>query len=299
MSGSNVPAPPPVYGGPKVHRTQTDELVKDYEKREYNGAFASNISYSVRGRAEQQNVAANLPGSTGAANLGTSAYAVQKISEERQKQGSQAEVRAQGEKEKEPSRAAVQSIPAGSYVIPEGTVLDAVLKTRLNGDFAGPLTCMVSEPLYDRGHQRILVKQGSVLIGNTRAVSGLGERRLAVTFHRLMRTDGTSINLDKFVGLDQIGQTALSDQINHHYTQIFGVSVALGAIAGFSQANTSSTIGTESGMDQYRQGFSSSVSNSSVRILDRFLNIMPTITIREGTRVKVFIMNDIYVQPEL
>ena len=32
---------------------------------------------------------------------------------------------------------------------------------------------------------------------------------------------------------------------------------------------------------------------SGERILDRFLNILPTITIREGTRVKVYLSNDL------
>ena len=57
-------------------------------------------------------------------------------------------------------------------------------------------------------------------------------------FHRLIMPDGYSVSLDKFQGLNQIGETGLRDQVNHHYLQVFGVSLAIGAIAGFSQANT-------------------------------------------------------------
>src|SRR5256885_866320 len=90
--------------------------------------------------------------------------------------------------------------------------------------------------------------------------------------------------LDKFRGLDQIGETGLSDQVNHHYLQVFGVSIAIGAIAGLSQASTNS--GTAiSAADAYRQGVATSLSQSSLRILDRYRNVLPTVSTREGQRV--------------
>jgi type IV secretion system protein VirB10 len=49
--------------------------------------------------------------------------------------------------------------------------------------------------------------------------------------------------------------------------------------------------------DTYRQGVGASVAQSSMRILDRFLNQLPTVTIREGHRVKVYLTADL-VLPE-
>ena len=104
--------------------------------------------------------------------------------------------------------------------------------------------------------------------------------------------DGYSLSLDKFHGLNQIGETGLDDLVNHHYVQIFGVSLAIGAIAGFSQANTSYGL-NESAADAYRQGAAASVSQSSLHVLDRYLNVLPTITIREGHRVRVYLSDDV------
>jgi type IV secretion system protein VirB10 len=104
--------------------------------------------------------------------------------------------------------------------------------------------------------------------------------------------DGYSVSLDEFTGMNQIGETGLKDQVNHHYLSIFGVSLALGAIAGFSQGNSYSGL-TADASDLYRQGFSRSLSQSALRILDRYTNILPTITIREGTRVKVWLTGDL------
>ena len=51
----------------------------------------------------------------------------------------------------------------------------------------------------------------------------------------MLMPDGYSVDLDQFHGLDQIGQEGLKDQVNNHYLQIFGTSIALGVIAGASQ----------------------------------------------------------------
>src|SRR5262249_38756252 len=95
-----------------------------------------------------------------------------------------------------------------------------------------------------------------------------------------------------FKGLNQIGETGLRDQINHHYAQIFGVSLAIGVIAGVAQARTPYATDAP-GADLYVQGAATSLSQSSIRILDRFLNVLPTFTIREGHRVKVYLSNDL------
>ncbi len=109
----------------------------------------------------------------------------------------------------------------------------------------------------------------------------MGQQRLAVFFHRLIMPDGYSVSLDQFTGLNQIGETGLRDKVNHHYAQVFGVSLAIGAIAGLANVNTGYGADSSS-MDTYRQGVASSLSQSSLRILDRYLNILPTFTIREG-----------------
>jgi len=178
------------------------------------------------------------------------------------------------------------------YRILEGKVIETVLTNRLDGTFSGPVNCMVTTNIYSHNGQRLLIPAGSRVLGEVRKVETFGQQRLAVVFHRLIMPDGYSVSLDRLAGLNQIGETGLVDQVNHHYFQLFGVSLAIGAIAGLSQANTQYGINT-SATDAYRQGMASSLSQSSLQILDRFLNILPTITIREGHRVKVYLTEDL------
>jgi type IV secretory pathway VirB10-like protein len=179
-----------------------------------------------------------------------------------------------------------------SYRLLEGTILGTVLTNRLTGALAGPVNTMVTADVYSHDRQHLLIPQGSRVLGEVKAVNSLGQQRLAVLFHRIIMPDGYSASLDRFQGLNQIGETGLRDQVNHHYLQVFGVSIAIGAIAGLSQANTQVGLST-SGSDAYRQGVATSLSQSALRILDRYLNILPTFTIREGHRIKVYLANDL------
>ena len=146
--------------------------------------------------------------------------------------------------------------------------------------------------MYSHDRQRLLIPAGSKVLGETKKVDAFGQTRLAVMFHRLIMPDGYSVSLDQFKGLNQAGDAGLSDQVNNHYFRIFGVSLAIGALGAVAQGGTSGPL-TASGTDVMRQGFAQSTAQSSAQILDKFLNIMPTVTIREGHRVKVYLSGDL------
>src|SRR5258708_33606827 len=96
--------------------------------------------------------------------------------------------------------------------------------------------------------------------------------------------DGYSVSLDQFKGLNQVGETALRDKVNNHYLQIFGVSLAVGILGGISQAGTGNGL-TNTPPDRARAGFVLSLAKASAEILERFPNILPTVTIHESKRV--------------
>jgi type IV secretory pathway VirB10-like protein len=178
------------------------------------------------------------------------------------------------------------------YVLFEGTVLEALLINRLDGTFAGPVSCLLSNNVYSHDRQHLLLPAGSKIVGEASKVDTFGQARLAVAFHRLIMPDGYSVNLDQFKGLDQQGASALSDKVNNHYARIFGASVAIGVLGGVAQLGTGSVLDSGSS-DRIREGFGVGMANAGEHILDRFLNILPTVTIREGMRIKIFLSNDL------
>ena len=181
------------------------------------------------------------------------------------------------------------------YVIFEGAVLDTVLMNRLDGDAVGPVKVLVSNPFYSHDHQHVLIPDGTVVLGEAKKIGSAGfgqQRRMAVVFHRLIMPDGYSVDLDQFHGLDQIGEEGLKDKVNNHYLQIFGTSIALGVIAGAGEIESGGGTITTSGSQAFTNGAAGSVSQTSTTILDRFMQIPPTITIREGHRVKIYFTQD-------
>jgi type IV secretion system protein VirB10 len=186
----------------------------------------------------------------------------------------------------------VNSAHGQPFVVFEGTTIDTVLVNRLDGEFAGPLKVMVTNPIYSQDRQHLLIPEGTFILGDVQKVAGLGQKRLAVTFHRLLMPDGYSVDLDQFHGLDQAGSTGLKDKVNNHYVEIFGASIALGIISGAAEATNANQGYNETGSEAYKSGIASSLSQSSANVLDRFINIPPTITIREGHRIKVYITQD-------
>jgi type IV secretion system protein VirB10 len=177
------------------------------------------------------------------------------------------------------------------FAIFEGTTIDTVLVDRLEGEFSGSFKVMVTNPVYSEDRQHVLIPEGTFILGDTQKVSSFGQKRLALTFHRMLMPDKYSVDLDQFKGLDQAGETGVKGKVNNHYLEIFGTSIALGVIAGAAEATTNSGY-NETGSDAYRQGIASSLSQSSANVLGRFINVLPTHTIFEGHRIKVYITQD-------
>src|SRR5262249_7138243 len=159
----------------------------------------------------------------------------------------------------------------------EGTVIEGVLTNRLDGAFRGPVNVLVTSSVYSRDRQAVLIPAGARALGEAAPVQTWGDARLAISFHRLVMPDGHTYSLDRFTGRDQIGATGVRDEINRHYAQVFGASIAIGAISGLAQYNTRGGFDA-SFSDAYRQSAGASLASSTSRVLDRYLNVLPTIT---------------------
>jgi type IV secretion system protein VirB10 len=304
---TDVPQPGGVFGAPTQQTPPPPDPVKeDRKKREYLSLFAPNVAFTYRsGREAEQ-----LVGKTGEASTSTP-QSGNPENVDTQIRNAEAQLRSLlppqsaiapvQEKPKAEADAPnpdaakpglFNSFQGKRYVAFEGTVLETLLINRLNGSFPGPVNCLVTNDIYSHDRQHVLIPAGTKVLGEAKKVEAFGQQRLAVFFHRLIMPDGYSVNLDQFKGLDQIGESALRDKVNNHYLQIFGASLAIGVLGGIAEAGTGNAF-TNSSLDQARAGFGANLANSSMQILDRFLNVLPTVTIREGHRVKVFLSGDL------
>jgi len=276
---------------------QAQQLAARERELAYNARFASNLVYtqtSAPQAAPGPDANPHSDGTVQAASIQSSDPPATNMIPPQQAAGRKSD--SSGDPAaKRTAEVNIDSAVGQPYVIYEGLTMDTILMNRLDGDAPGPVKVMVSSPVYSHDRQHVLIPDGTIVLGEARKIgaSGFGQqRRMAVVFDRMIMPDGYSVDLDQFHGLDQIGEEGLKDKVNNHYFEIFGTSIALGVIAGASQIEAGGGTITTSGSQAFTTGAASSVSQSATTVLDRFIQIPPTITIREGHRIKVYFVQD-------
>lgn len=314
--------PSPTLETPRVEEPGApppeDPVAADRKRREYESLFASNVVLSRRPEAERPEtgrVVGQAPAAEGSrdnanpsldeiaqavvrATGGTSAPAlrpavpnVNATSEQAARPSSDS---TNARQERTPERTDTISATGPLHPLLEGTVIDTVLTNRLDGSGTSPVNCLVTNPVYSHSGQHVLIPAGARVLGETRPVQSLGETRLAVGFHRLLMPDGSTVRLDQFLGLNQIGDAGLRDKVNQHYWSTFGAAGAVGLISGLTQwIGSAGFSGGTGDRTVIIAGGADAASQASLQVMSRFLNRLPTVTIREGHRVKVYLTSDL------
>ncbi len=179
------------------------------------------------------------------------------------------------------------------YRIFEGTVLEGVVTNHIDGGFGGPILVMLTTDYYSHDHQQLLMPQGTRLIGTVQSVGNAQQRKMFVTFHRAVCPDGFSLDFDKYIGLDQIGTTGLASKVDHGYLMAFGAAAAIGGLGGLAQIGNNGSVFTPS--TEIRNGVSEQSAAEGEQALNHFLNRLPLITLKEGSRARVYIGRDILI----
>jgi type IV secretion system protein VirB10 len=179
------------------------------------------------------------------------------------------------------------------YRIFEGTVLEGIVTNHIDGGFSGPILVMLTTDYYSHDHQQLLMPQGTRLIGTVQSVGNAQQRKMFVTFHRAVCPDGFSLDFDKYIGLDPIGTTGLATKVDHGYLMAFGAAAAIGGLGGLTQiGNNGSTL---SASTEIRNGISEQSAAEGEQVLNHFLNRLPVITLKEGSRARVYVGRDILI----
>lgn len=179
------------------------------------------------------------------------------------------------------------------YRVFEGTVLEGVVTNHIDGGFGGPIMVSLTTDLYSHDHQQLLLPQGTRLLGDVQSVGNAQQRKMFVTFHRAICPDGFSLDFAKYIGLDQIGTTGLATKVNHGYLQAFAAAAAVGGLGGLAQIGNNGTVLDPS--TQIRNGISEQSAVEGEQVLNHFLNRLPVITLKEGSRAHVYIGTDLLI----
>ncbi|MGH9159770.1 MAG: TrbI/VirB10 family protein, partial [Vicinamibacteraceae bacterium] len=284
-----------------------DPLAAERQRREYESLFASNVVLSRRPEGERPDIGRfEAPAGDGAvqdeptsssideiadavvratlrAGATPAAPAVSAAAQDRARHADDASARVT--QDDSATRVQTDAIPASGSVhrLVEGTIIDAVLANRLDGSLPAPVNCLVTNPVYSQDRQDVVIPAGARLLGETNPVEAQGQTRLAVGFHRLVMPNGQIHRLEQFPGLNQIGDAGLRDRVNHHYWSTFGAAGAVGLITGLAQyLGTGGVGGRDGDRTVIIAGGADATAQASLQVMNRFLNRLPTVTIREG-----------------
>ena len=186
--------------------------------------------------------------------------------------------------------------PASPYQVMAGTIIPASLITGLNSDLPGTIIAQVTQPVYDTvTGNHLLIPQGARLIGRYDSRVSFGQERALVVWDRVLFPNGASIQIEALPGADQEGYAGLSDRVDNHWGRVF-TAAGLATLLG---------VGTELAFDDdetgiaraVRDGFQDTTNQAGQRIVDRNLNIQPTLRVRPGWPLRVIVTRDLILRP--
>ncbi len=186
--------------------------------------------------------------------------------------------------------------PASPYEVMAGTVISASLLTGLDSDLPGLVTAQVTEAVRDSiSGQTLLIPQGSKLIGSYDSVVAFGQSRALVAWQRIVMPDGSSIQIDNLPATDAAGYAGLEDEVDYHtWTLLKGI--AMSTLLGVGTQVTFG--GGQSNLVQaIQQSTQQSANQAGQRIVEKDLNIQPTLKIRPGWPLRVIVHKDLILRP--
>jgi type IV secretion system protein TrbI len=189
--------------------------------------------------------------------------------------------------------------PASTYVVQAGNIIPAALITGIRSDLPGQITAQVTENVFDSPTGRfLLVPQGTRLIGIYDSQVAFGQSRVLLVWTRLIMPNGRSIVLECQPGADTAGYAGLEDDVDNHWGALFKaalLSTLLGV--GSELGSTTGTGGNSDVITALRRGSSDSLNQTGQKVVQRNLDIQPTLTIRPGFPVRVIVNRDLVLEP--
>lgn len=190
--------------------------------------------------------------------------------------------------------------PRSAYELQAGAVIPAALITALNSDLPGRVIAQVTAPVYDSVSGRhLLIPQGARLIGSYDSANAYGDSRVFLVWNRIIMPNGWSLQLNGMEATDPAGNAGLRARTDNHLGRLggaIGIAAVLSILA--NEAEDEGGSGNE-------QSFSQSVGDAAAqeaarvggRLIDRQLNLRPTLRVRPGAPVRVLVTRDIQLRP--
>jgi len=190
--------------------------------------------------------------------------------------------------------------PISKYELKAGSVIPGALLTAINTDLPGEVIGQVTENVYDSATGNyLLIPQGSKLLGKYQSLVTNGQNRALVVWQRLIYPNGGSIVLDGMPGTDEMGTAGLQDKVDYHLDKLAQATALSTAIAYAGNLARNPQTGTSGygGSDVVGDAVAQQANRIGEKIIDKELDVQPTITIRQGWPLRVLVNKDMILAP--
>ena len=192
--------------------------------------------------------------------------------------------------------------PKSPYEVQAGTIIAANLLTAINTSLPGDIVSQVRQDVYDSvSGKYLLIPKGSKLLGKYDSSVAYGQERILIGFDRIVRPDGSSIQLSNFTGSDAAGSSGLMAGVDNHWSKILGaatISTMLSFGAGVAADRNAGPNYYYPGAQQSGiAGAASGISQTGQSITNRAIDIQPTLTVPAGFNFTVIVNKDMVLKP--
>jgi type IV secretion system protein VirB10 len=190
------------------------------------------------------------------------------------------------------SASRAQVLATRRFIIPKGNFLDCTLETAINSELPGMTTCVTAFDIFGADGKVVLLERGSKLVGETRGQVAQGMSRLFIVWTEARTPTGVVVQLDS-PGTDELGRAGVTGTVNNHFWARFGAALLVTVIDGALQgvAHHQETSGSTVVLNP--QGGQQVIDD----ILRNTINIPPTITVNQGSRLQVIVARDVDFRP--
>ncbi len=182
--------------------------------------------------------------------------------------------------------------------IKAGTIIPCILSNSINSDLPGIVGAIVSEDVYDSiSHTHIIIPKGTKVNGIYDSNLSFGQNGLATTWNRLVFANGSTFDIGTMTGSDQGGNSGFRDKVNNHYARTFGSAILVALIGSgmqLSQPKGRTSTGNDA-QETITANIAQQTGSSGQAVLNKSLNIQPTINIRAGYRFNIMVNKDFVI----
>jgi type IV secretory pathway VirB10-like protein len=177
-----------------------------------------------------------------------------------------------------------------ALIAPQGTVIAAVMETAINLDLPGFVRAVVSRDVRGFDGSTVLIPRGSHLVGQYRSGTVAGQSRAFIVWSRVLTPDGVSVDIGSPAS-DRLGRGGLEGDTNTHFFRRFGNAILLSVISAGIESATSN--GDNNRNTAIVIGSQQQATNIASIALQKEIDIPNTITVMQGTPIRVFVARDL------